>query len=212
MALSRRVVGPDLVHHSDRGSQYASGDYTDLLKENGIAISMSRKGNPWDNAACESFMKTRLAMCHPQSSKPTSSDNKRKPLRDRFLDEFFQASGNLSIRVIRSVRERLHCRPRPHRLDEFPVGYSSAGCSPTEPASASPTDPHSALQSSCRSSTFNRTVNSVLTACLSSGSHPNNTLHVVRKGERTVSKDWAAFFLENYSHPPSGPRVLTWQT
>ncbi len=58
MALSRRVVGPNLVHHSDRGSQYASGAYTDLLKENGIAISMSRKGNPWDNAACESFMKT----------------------------------------------------------------------------------------------------------------------------------------------------------
>ena len=58
MALSRRVVGPGLVHHSDRGSQYASGDYTELLKGNGIAISMSRKGNPWDNAACESFMKT----------------------------------------------------------------------------------------------------------------------------------------------------------
>ena len=58
MALSRRVVEPGLVHHSDRGSQYASGDYTDLLKENGIVISMSRKGNPWDNAACESFMKT----------------------------------------------------------------------------------------------------------------------------------------------------------
>ena len=58
MALSRRVVAPGLVHHSDRGSQYASGDYTDLLKENGIGISMSRKANPWDNAACESFMKT----------------------------------------------------------------------------------------------------------------------------------------------------------
>jgi putative transposase len=58
MALSRRVVEPGLVHHSDRGSQYASGDYTDLLKGNGIVISMSRKGNPWDNAACESFMKT----------------------------------------------------------------------------------------------------------------------------------------------------------
>jgi putative transposase len=58
MALSRRVVEAGLVHHSDRGSQYASGDYTDLLKENGIVISMSRKGNPWDNAACESFMKT----------------------------------------------------------------------------------------------------------------------------------------------------------
>ncbi len=58
MALSRRIVEPGLVHHSDRGSQYASLDYTNLLKENGIVISMSRKGNPWDNAACESFMKT----------------------------------------------------------------------------------------------------------------------------------------------------------
>jgi putative transposase len=58
MALSRRVIEPGLVHHSDRGSQYASNDYTGLLKENGIQISMSRKGNPWDNAACESFMKT----------------------------------------------------------------------------------------------------------------------------------------------------------
>ena len=58
MALSRRVAEPGLVHHSDRGSQYASLDYTNLLKENGIVISMSRKGKPWDNAACESFMKT----------------------------------------------------------------------------------------------------------------------------------------------------------
>jgi transposase InsO family protein len=58
MALSRRVVEVGLVHHSDRGSQYASNQYADLLKANGIGISMSRKGNPWDNAACESFMKT----------------------------------------------------------------------------------------------------------------------------------------------------------
>jgi putative transposase len=58
MALSRRVVQAGLVHHSDRGSQYASNEYTDLLKANRIDISMSRKGNPWDNAACESFMKT----------------------------------------------------------------------------------------------------------------------------------------------------------
>jgi len=58
MALAQRVVRPGLVHHSDRGVQYASGDYTDELKAHGIDISMSRKGNPWDNAACESFMKT----------------------------------------------------------------------------------------------------------------------------------------------------------
>ncbi|HKE08637.1 MAG TPA: IS3 family transposase [Candidatus Acidoferrum sp.] len=58
MALGQRVVRPGLVHHSDRGAQYASGDYTDLLKANGIDISMSRKASPWENAACESFMKT----------------------------------------------------------------------------------------------------------------------------------------------------------
>jgi len=58
MALAGRSAGPGLVHHSDRGSQYASLAYTELLQQRGIAISMSRKGNPWDNAACESFMKT----------------------------------------------------------------------------------------------------------------------------------------------------------
>lgn len=58
MALSRRCIQPGLVHHSDRGCQYASNDYTDLLKAHQIGISMSRKANPWDNAACESFMKT----------------------------------------------------------------------------------------------------------------------------------------------------------
>jgi putative transposase len=58
MALSQRTIQPGLVHHSDRGAQYASNDYTELLKAHGIEISMSRKGNPWDNAACESFMKS----------------------------------------------------------------------------------------------------------------------------------------------------------
>jgi putative transposase len=136
MALAQRVIEPGLVHHSDRGSQYASGDYTDLLKENGIEISMSRKGKPWENAACESFMKTlkyeevhrneyrdlnearstiriflekittrnvftpRSAMCRRRSLKPTSSHNNRRPLRGSLLDEFFQASGNLSIRSV----------------------------------------------------------------------------------------------------------------
>jgi putative transposase len=59
MALARRRDRKaGLVHHSDRGVQYASADYTQLLKDHGILISMSRKANPWDNAACESFMKT----------------------------------------------------------------------------------------------------------------------------------------------------------
>ena len=58
MALRERQPAPGLVHHSDRGVQYASGDYTDLLKDHEIRISMSRKGNPYDNAICESFMKS----------------------------------------------------------------------------------------------------------------------------------------------------------
>ena len=58
MALKRRNPTQGLTHHSDRGVQYASSDYTGLLKDHGIRISMSRSGNPYDNAACESFMKT----------------------------------------------------------------------------------------------------------------------------------------------------------
>jgi putative transposase len=58
MAFRRRSPPEGLTHHSDRGVQYASNDYTGLLKERGVRISMSRKGNPYDNAACESFMKT----------------------------------------------------------------------------------------------------------------------------------------------------------
>jgi hypothetical protein len=48
MAQERRQLGPGLVHHSDRGVQYASKDYIDRLKARGIQISMSRRGNPYD--------------------------------------------------------------------------------------------------------------------------------------------------------------------
>jgi putative transposase len=58
MALVERKPQPGLVHHSDRGVQYASLSYTELLKQHQAKISMSRRGNPYDNAACESFMKT----------------------------------------------------------------------------------------------------------------------------------------------------------
>jgi putative transposase len=58
MALEVRRPSPGLVHHSDRGSQYASHDYTNLLKAHGCQISMSHKASPWENAACESWMKT----------------------------------------------------------------------------------------------------------------------------------------------------------
>jgi len=58
MAIESRQPSAGLVHHSDRGVQYASYEYTNILKTNNFLISMSRKGNPYDNAVCESFNKT----------------------------------------------------------------------------------------------------------------------------------------------------------
>jgi putative transposase len=58
MALRTRRPEPGLLHHSDRGIQYAAGDYQKLLREHGIVCSMSRKGDCWDNAVAESFFST----------------------------------------------------------------------------------------------------------------------------------------------------------
>jgi putative transposase len=58
MAISKRRPKAGLTHHSDRGMQYACGTYTDLLRDHGIRISMSRAGNPYDNPYAESFIKT----------------------------------------------------------------------------------------------------------------------------------------------------------
>jgi transposase InsO family protein len=58
MALARRRPGPGLLHHSDRGSQYASEAYQGLLREHGIDLSMSRVGDCYDNAMKESFWST----------------------------------------------------------------------------------------------------------------------------------------------------------
>jgi transposase InsO family protein len=57
-ALVSRPGAHDLVHHSDRGSQYASHDYREALDQAGIMCSMSRRGNCWDNAVAESFFGT----------------------------------------------------------------------------------------------------------------------------------------------------------
>jgi putative transposase len=57
-AIAARQPAPGLVHHSDRGVQYASAEYVQVLQQHGIVPSMSRPANPYDNASCESFMKT----------------------------------------------------------------------------------------------------------------------------------------------------------
>jgi putative transposase len=71
MALGRRFPGPGLLHHSDRGSQYASHDYRKALEDHHIICSMSRKGNCWDNSVVESFfgkLKTELIYRRPWPS------------------------------------------------------------------------------------------------------------------------------------------------
>ena len=62
-AVGRRVPNAGLLHHSDRGSQYASGDYQTALDDLGVVCSMSRKGNCWDNAVAESFFATLKTEC-----------------------------------------------------------------------------------------------------------------------------------------------------
>jgi putative transposase len=68
MAVGRRRPGPGLLHHSDRGCQYTSADYRGALAELGVVVSMSRKGNCWDNAVAESFFSTlKTELVHRQS-------------------------------------------------------------------------------------------------------------------------------------------------
>lgn len=67
MALGRRSPHRGTLHHSDRGSQYASGDYRDLLAQHGLLCSMSRKGDCYDNAVVESFFDTlKVELVHHQ--------------------------------------------------------------------------------------------------------------------------------------------------
>jgi putative transposase len=64
-ALERRRVGRGLLHHSDRGVQYASARYQAVLRRHGVRVSMSRKGNCWDNSVVESFFRTLKTELHP---------------------------------------------------------------------------------------------------------------------------------------------------
>jgi putative transposase len=64
-ALERRHIRRGLLHHSDRGVQYASARYQALLQRHGLRVSMSRKGNCWDNSVVESFFRTLKTELHP---------------------------------------------------------------------------------------------------------------------------------------------------
>jgi putative transposase len=77
MALTSRRPGPGLLHHTDRGSQYASHDYRAVLDGNGMVCSMSRKGDCWDNAVAESFFKTLKSELIDHADFATRADARR---------------------------------------------------------------------------------------------------------------------------------------
>jgi transposase InsO family protein len=176
-AVTARKPPPGLVHHSDRGVQYASEDYVRILGQRQMIPSMSRPANPYDNASCESFMKT-LKREEIHANDYHDLDHLRANIEE-FIERYYNRCRLHSALGYRSPEEFEQIateavsrgasmsffrhaeiyRPmwdtsRPslgattaaaptHRLDEFPTGYSSAGWSPPEPASASPAEHHS---------------------------------------------------------------------
>jgi putative transposase len=119
MALEKRRPAPfGLVHHSDRGVQYACADYTRLLDEHRILASMSRPGNPYDNAKAESFMKT-LKQEEVDGSDYRDSQQARTAI-GRFLETVYN-------------RQRLHSA-----LDYRPPAEFEADCARAVAFSNSP--------------------------------------------------------------------------
>ena len=87
MAIAERRPAPGLVHHSDRGIQYAAAEYASLLAQHGMTASMSRPAYPYDNAQCESFIKTlkqEEIYCHRYRDR----EDLRGHLRE-FLEEYY---------------------------------------------------------------------------------------------------------------------------
>ena len=116
MALSGRdwKVG-ELIHHSDQGVQYASGDYTELLADGEILISMSRRGNPYDNAKAERFMRTL----------------KEEEVQGRAYANVEEARGHISEFLEQTYnRQRLHSALRyvtPEEFEQAGKAVESAG-------------------------------------------------------------------------------------
>jgi transposase InsO family protein len=165
-ALAARKPPAGLVHHSDRGVQYASKAYIDLLRANQMQPSMSRPANPYDNASCESFMRT-VKREEIHAHRYRDLEHLRASIAI-FIDQYYNCQRLHSALGYRSPEQfeqqldpatssaaakmsffrheessRSDGKPTEigsptHRLDESPTGYSLEGCSPAEPSSASP--------------------------------------------------------------------------
>lgn len=167
-AIANRQPPAGVVHHSDRGVQYASAIYIGLLRRHGLVASMSRPANPYDNASCESFLKT-LKREEIYANRYRDLEHLRNNVGE-FIEQYYNrvrlhsALGYQSPEEFEQTaatspgakmsffrhgeiyrsdagtkgREPDSADSPAHRLDESPAGYSSAGCSPAAPASALP--------------------------------------------------------------------------
>jgi transposase InsO family protein len=112
MAIKHRNPSKGLIWHTDRGSQYASYSHRDLLKENGIVQSMSRKGNCWDNAVAESFFKSLKSDLVYQNIFYTKNQAKQEIFK--YIEFFYNRVrshsylGNLSPVEFEEKRKMLH--------------------------------------------------------------------------------------------------------
>src|SRR5260370_10889949 len=101
--MERRQPEPGLVHHSDRGLQYARTEYISILEKYHMVPSMSRPANPYDNASCESFMKT-LKREEIYANKYDDLDNLRANI-EKFIEQYYNPQRLHSALGYRSPEE-----------------------------------------------------------------------------------------------------------
>jgi putative transposase len=116
--IQERRSEPGLVHHSDRGFQYACGEYVALLEKHAMVPSMSRPANPYDNASCESFIKTA----------------KREEIHARRHDNLEHLRANIGEFIEEYYhRQRLHSALGYRSREEFENQYKSSSAAPGFP-------------------------------------------------------------------------------
>lgn len=114
LALHRQPPQPGLLHHSDRGSQYAADAFARLAATHGITLSMSRTGNPYDNALAESFVATLKAECFGHSIPPTRAA--AELMAFDYIETFYNSRRRHSSLGQLSPRD-FHSQMFPHNQD-----------------------------------------------------------------------------------------------
>lgn len=122
---ARRPRSGCLVHHSDRGTQYACGEYTDVLKAHGILASMSRLGNPYDNAKAESFMKT-LKQEEVDGAQYRDTRHARRQIASFIEDVYNRQRLHSALNYLSPID--FETRPAPSAVMEQQQARASANC------------------------------------------------------------------------------------